>query len=147
VEKRQVVIFKCRNEEFALDINTVKEIIAPPLITRVPRSAVYIKGVINLRGIIVPIISLSIRLGHDEQDFSEDTRIIIVNINDVLAGIIVDRVEEVVYLNRDEIETPELTDSIETKFVQGIGRLNDRLLIMLDIAEILNLEGEPILLN
>ncbi|MGI6452762.1 MAG: chemotaxis protein CheW [Syntrophomonadaceae bacterium] len=147
MEKRQVVIFKCRNEEFALDINTVKEIIAPPLITRVPRSAVYIKGVINLRGIIVPIISLSIRLGHDEQDFSEDTRIIIVNINDVLAGIIVDRVEEVVYLNRDEIETPELTDSIETKFVQGIGRLNDRLLIMLDIAEILNLEGEPILLN
>lgn len=86
-------------------------------------------------------------MGHDEQDFSEDTRIIIVNINDVLAGIIVDRVEEVVYLNRDEIETPELTDSIETKFVQGIGRLNDRLLIMLDIAEILNLEGEPILLN
>jgi purine-binding chemotaxis protein CheW len=136
--KRQMVTFKCGEEEYAIDIQLVKEIIRPPAFTRVPKSPEYIKGVINLRGNIVPVISLSKRLGNIESDLTEQSRIVILTIDDISFGIIVDSVTEVNYLEEKDIETPELITTVDAKFVNGVGKIDDRLLILLNLSEIID---------
>jgi len=138
MERRQMVTFKSGEEEYAIDIQVVKEIIRPPAFTRVPKSPDYIKGVINLRGNIVPVISLSKRLGNEESKLTEQSRIIILNIDDINFGIIVDSVTEVNYLEEKDIETPELISTVEARFVDGVGKIDNRLLILLNLKEIIN---------
>ena len=136
----QVVAFNLAKEEYAIDILAVQEIIRPTAITRVPKAPSYIEGVINLRGNVVPVVNLRQCFGLKEEEQTETSRIIILIINDMKIGITVDSVTEVIRIKEDDVEVPDLSGSLDKKFVKGIGKYNeDRLLILLDLVEILEL--------
>jgi len=135
----QVVAFNLAKEEYAIDILAVQEIIRPTSITRVPKAPSYIEGVINLRGNVVPVVNLRHRFGLKEVEQTETSRIIILIINDMKIGITVDNVTEVIRIKEDDIVVPDLSDSLDQRFVQGVGKYNGRLLLLLDLVEILEL--------
>ncbi|MEK6657469.1 MAG: chemotaxis protein CheW [Nitrospirota bacterium] len=140
-KKIELLAFKLSNEEYVLDINRIKEIIRPVEITRVPRVPSYIKGIISLRGVIVPVYNLKNRLGLSEaNEFSNDSqkRILIVNFDEELIGIIVDAVTGVVKLNEDIIEpTPQIIKGVDAEYLKGVARTNNRLLILLNLDRVL----------
>ncbi|NMA02441.1 MAG: purine-binding chemotaxis protein CheW [Clostridia bacterium] len=135
----QVVAFNLAKEEYAIDILAVQEIIRPTAITRVPKAPSYIEGVINLRGNVVPVVNLRHRFGLKEEEQTETSRVIILIINDMKIGITVDNVTEVIRIKEEDIEVPDLSDSLDQRFVQGVGKYNGRLLLLLDLEEILEL--------
>lgn len=140
-KKIELLAFKLSNEEYVLDINRIKEIIRPVEITRVPRVPSYIKGIISLRGVIVPVYNLKNRLGLSEaNEFSNDSqkRILIVNFDEELIGIIVDAVTGVVKINEDIIEpTPQIIKGVDAEYLKGVARTNNRLLILLNLDRVL----------
>ncbi len=140
-EKIELLAFKLSNEEYVLDINRIKEIIRPVEITRVPRVPLYIKGIISLRGVIVPVYNLKNRLGLLEtNEFSNDSqkRILIVNFDEELIGIIVDAVTGVVKINEDIIKpTPQIIKGVDAEYLKGVARTNNRLLILLNLDRVL----------
>lgn len=140
-KKIELLAFKLSNEEYVLDINRIKEIIRPVEITRVPRVPLYIKGIISLRGVIVPVYNLKNRLGLLEaNEFSNDSqkRILIVNFDEELIGIIVDAVTGVVKINEDIIEpTPQIIKGVDAEYLKGVARTNNRLLILLNLDRVL----------
>lgn len=140
-KKIELLAFKLSNEEYVLDINRIKEIIRPIEITRVPRVPSYIKGIISLRGVIVPVYNLKNRLGLLEaNEFSNDSqkRILIVNFDEELIGIIVDAVTGVVKINEDIIEpTPQIIKGVDAEYLKGVARTNNRLLILLNLDRVL----------
>lgn len=134
----QVVAFRLGKEEYALDILHVQEIVRLLSITRVPRSAKHIEGVVNLRGNIVPIINLHKRFLIASSGEEEDKRIIVFQYDDLKAGIIVDEVSEVLALNNSDIEeTDKVYSSMDADFIKGIARLDNRLFILLDLRKII----------
>jgi len=136
----QVVAFLLNDEEYAVNILAVQEIIRPTAITRVPKAPEYVQGVINLRGNVVPVINLRKRFGCNKENLIDDnTRIIILNVNEVKAGITVDSVTEVIRISGENIEEPNLIESLDKKYVDGIGKYENRLLILLNLEEILEL--------
>ncbi|NLW24712.1 MAG: chemotaxis protein CheW [Clostridia bacterium] len=139
MEQIQVVAFKLGNEEYAIDVMAVQEIIRPTAITRVPRTKDFYSGVINLRGNVVPIVNLAKRFNLEEVELTEKSRIIILNVNDIRVGITVESVTEVININKDDIETPNLTNVIDEKFIAGVAKYQERLLILLNIEEVLEL--------
>ncbi|MBI5179789.1 MAG: chemotaxis protein CheW [Nitrospirae bacterium] len=140
-EKIELLAFKLLNEEYVLDINRIKEIIRPVEITRVPRAPLYIKGIISLRGVIVPVYNLKNRLGLLEtSEFSDDSqkRILIVNFDEEFIGIIVDAVTGVVKINEDIIEpTPQIIKGVDAEYLKGVARTNNRFLILLNLDRVL----------
>ncbi|MGE5381136.1 MAG: chemotaxis protein CheW [Methylocystaceae bacterium] len=135
----QVVAFKLGDEEYAVDILTVQEIIRLLHITRVPRANQFIEGVINLRGNVIPIINLYKKFNLNNH-ISDDTRIIVFQIGDMKAGFIVDGVSEVLRLNLDDIEeTQNVYGSIDANLIRGIGKVEGRLVILLDPSHLLEL--------
>jgi len=137
MEGRQVVAFKLGKEEYAVGIQDVKEIIRSTVVTRVPKTPDYIKGVINLRGNVVPVISLNKRFGTEAEKLTDQSRIIILNINEINVGITVDSVTEVIWLRGENIESSGSIEAIDAKFIDGVGKVDDRLLILLNLEEIL----------
>lgn len=135
----QVVAFSLAKEEYAIDILTVQEIIRTTAITRVPKAPSYIEGVINLRGNVVPVVNLRQRIGLKYEKQTEASRVIILIINDMKIGITVDSVTEVIRIKEDNVEAPDLSGSLDKKFFKGVGKHNDRLIILLDLVEILEL--------
>ena len=139
----QLVAFKLSKEEYGVSIVHVQEIKRLTDITRVPYTPDFIKGVMNLRGSVLPVIDLKKRLGLVEEPYSEDTRIIIVKVDDISIGMIVDAVTEVLAIGPDHIEAPEaVVDGTENNFISGVGNLDNRLVIMLNLNEIVGLTGE-----
>ena len=137
---KQFVIFKLENEEYGIDILRVKTIEKMSVITRVPKAPPYIKGVITLRGEVVPIIDLREKFNVKATEESENTRIIIIYVDDVTIGLIVDSVSEVTEIDSASIEeSPEAVGNIEISNICGIGKLNDRIIILLDAYKILNI--------
>ena len=137
---KQFVVFKLGNEEYGIDILRVKTIEKMSSITRVPKTPSYVKGVMNLRGEIVPIVDLRARFDLKEAVESENTRIIIVCADDVTVGLIVDSASEVIDIERDLIEDqPESLCNIEVSNIYGIGKLEGRIIILLDVYKILNI--------
>ncbi len=138
----QLVSFNLGTEEFAVDIAAVQEIVRMPEITKVPRSAAFVEGVVNLRGKIIPVVDLRKRFGLAVNPSTKSTRIIIVTIGGRTVGMIVDGVSEVLRLGTDAVEAaPELvTSAIDASFIRGIAKLEGRLLILLDLDLILNQE-------
>jgi len=131
---RQFVSFTVAEEEFGVDILTVQEIIRPVEITRVPHAPDFVEGVINLRGRILPIIDLRTRLGFPERDQDEDTRILVVELADQTVGFVTDSVREVLRVEESTIEpAPDLAVNIDTHFLRGVAKLDERLLILLDL--------------
>lgn len=142
----QMVGFKIDNEFYGIDIIQVQEIIRMQEITMVPRTPPFIKGVVNLRGKVVPIISLRERFGINEVEHTKDTRIVIVRIDVGLIGFIVDAMAEVIRLPERLIEpTPPTATNIESEYIIGVGKLDDNLIIILDLNMVLTKEKKEFL--
>ncbi len=134
----QLVSFHVGDEEFAIDILGVQEIIRMVELTPVPNAPYFVEGVINLRGKVIPILDLRSRFSLPAADRTKDTRIIVVEIANTVLGFIVDSVEEVLRLPEKLIETPPSTGrGGSAEFHKGIGRVHGRLLILLDLGQIL----------
>lgn len=133
----QVVAFRLGNEEYAVDILFVQEIIRLLNITRVPRSGQHIEGVINLRGNIIPIVNLHSKFNLQADENQEDKRIIVFKLDEVQVGIIVDEVSEVIRIKGQDIElATKVYGALEEDHIKGIAKIDDRLLILLNLARI-----------
>lgn len=138
-EVLQLVTFRLGNEEFSLDILKVQEIIRHMDLTRVPRTPEFVDGVINLRGRVIPVLDLRKRFGLPEDQNTNETRIIVVDVDNTTVGLKVDAVSEVLRLPADTVEPPpSIVTGTETDYIKGVGKLDGRLLILLDVAKILN---------
>lgn len=135
----QLVSFAIGEEEFGVDIFAVKEITRVPQITRVPNSPFFVVGVINMRGRVVPIIDLCKRFGLPDKNSSRDEKVIIViEYETKTVGFLVDGVKEVLRINKAITEPPPpMVSGIDSEYITSIAKLNERLLILLDIAKIL----------
>lgn len=133
------VIFKLDTEEYGMDILRVQGIERMLPITRVPKTPDFVEGVCNLRGSIVPIIDLRQRFNIPKKQQDDNTRIIVVSLEDVRVGLIVDAANDVITVNSENIEpTPSVIDSIDNKFISGVAKVQDRLIIILDLFKVLN---------
>ena len=133
-------------EHYGVDILKVQEIRGYDAVTRVPDAPDYIKGVINLRGTIVPVIDLRLKLRLDEARYDAFTVMIVLNVEDRVVGIVVDSVSDVIPLNAEQSRpTPEFGAAVDTRFISGIGTQDDRMLILLDIETLLDTAdlGQP----
>lgn len=138
----QVVAFKLRDEEYGVNIFQVQEIRNLVDITRVPFSANYIKGVINLRGSVLPVIDLKKRLGLEQTPYTDKTRIVTVKVGDLPVGMLVDAVTEVLTIPTKLVEAKKaISEKDIGKFVSGIGNMDGRLVIMLNLEEIVGIPG------
>lgn len=140
-EELQLVSFTIGTEEFGVDILKVQEINRMVEITKVPQAPHYIEGVINLRGKIIPIIDLRKRFGLEIKSYDKNTRIVVVDIGGTIMGMIVDAVSEVLRLNSATIEAPpEMVTGVNTDYIKGVAKLEDRLLIFLDLSKVIDVE-------
>jgi purine-binding chemotaxis protein CheW len=141
VDLLQLVSFKIGNEEFGVDILNVQEINRMTQITKVPNSPDFVEGVINLRGKIIPVIDLRLRIGVAKKDADKNTRIVVVEIQEKIIGFIVDAVKEVLRIPANITEAPpELVNGIDSDFIKAVGKLDDRLLILLDLERVISKE-------
>ncbi len=139
-EEMQFVAFTLGNEEYAVDILSVQEIIRSADITRVPKAPDYVRGVSNLRGNIIPIIDSHLRLNlPSKNDSSGINRIIVFRLEDSTIGMTVDSVTEVLSLDPENIEVPQVMSNIDKHFIKGIGKIDERLLIILDLQNLLEI--------
>ena len=139
----QVVAFKLRREEYGFNILNVKEIKGLTDITRVPFASDFIKGVINLRGSVLPVIDLKKRLGLQDMEYTDDTRIVVVREDDLEVGMIVDAVTGVITLNGDQIDAAKAVDNENSRFITGVGKVaEERLIILLNLEAIIGLQDE-----
>ena len=130
--------FFLAGEEYGLEILKVQEIIGIMDITPVPRSPDYIRGVINLRGKVIPIVDLRLRFGMEQAERTSETCIIVVEANRVQTGIVVDQVSEVLNIASGEIEdTPAFGSEVQTDYILGIGKADGRVKLLLDIDRVL----------
>jgi len=140
-EELQLVSFNIGSEEFGVEILKVQEINRMVDITKVPQAPHYVEGVINLRGKVIPIIDLRKRFNLEIKEYDKNTRIVVVDINGSIMGMIVDAVSEVLRLPADTIEPPpELVTDINSEYIKGVAKLQDRLLIFLDLSRVVQAE-------
>lgn len=140
MEDVQVAAFKLLKEEYGVNILNVQEIKVLTDITRVPFAPDYIKGVINLRGSVLPVIDLKRRIGLEDAPYTDATRIIIMKIGEFSIGMIVDAVTEVLTISgRDINAAKDVSDNTSNRFVSSIGNIDARLIIMLNLDEIVDL--------
>ncbi|MBH5316620.1 chemotaxis protein CheW [Paenibacillus sp. GSMTC-2017] len=139
-EELKVIVFALGSEEYGIEVDKVRTIERLSPITRVPKTAAFIKGVINLRGIVVPIIDLRGRFNLTETALTDNTRIIVVAVADLEVGFIVDSANDVIDIDTETIDSPpEIVGGIKAKYLRGIAKLGEgRLLIMLNLSEVLN---------
>ena len=138
VYTKQYVVFRLEDEEYGIDILRVKEIKEMMNITRVPKAAYFVRGVINLRGEVIPVIDLRKRFNLVEGQENENTRIIIVSVDDIIVGLIVDSSSEVVEISSEAIEeAPDGVGTVDQGYISGIGKVGERLIILLDIVKII----------
>jgi purine-binding chemotaxis protein CheW len=139
-EVLELLAFQLADEEYALDILTIKEIIRSLEITHVPRRPSFIKGIISLRGTIIPIYDLRTRFGLKESPPTRNTRTLVVELNKGLIGIIADRVTEVVKVKGRDVEPPPATvDGMTAGHLKGVTMVNGRLIILLDLIKAVTL--------
>jgi len=147
--QQQLVVFKLGGEDFGVDINQVREIIRKGAATVVPNAPGYVKGVINLRGVITTIIDLRRKLGLTEKEAGDEQqeRVIVVEVGKNTVGMAVDAVTEVTYLAESDIdEVPTMVkENIGTEYLRGVGKLPDKLLILIDLKRVLNGEEMNVL--
>lgn len=137
-ETMQVVSFTLGAEEYGVDIASVQEINRMVPITRVPRAPRFMEGVINLRGQLIPIVDLRTRLGMPRAEHGKSTRIVVAEIGAKRVGMVVDAVSEVLRIAADQIEPPpEMIAGVETEYIRGVGKIEDRLIILLDLAQVI----------
>lgn len=140
----QFVIFKLNDEEYGVNIKQVQEIGSYQKATFVPNSPEFIQGIINLRNVVIPIINLKARFGITNNDVvDENTRMIVMNISEGQFGFVVDDASEVISIDENDIEaTPEMLRGAGRSYISGIGKVGDRLLVLLDMELLLNEEEQ-----
>ncbi len=140
-DQLQLVTFELGSEEFAIDILAVREINRMLQITRVPQTSEEVEGVINLRGHIIPVVDLRTRFGMDKVAAGTESRIIVVDVNDRTVGFVVDKVHEVLRVDGSIVEdAPVLTCNVDSDYIQGVGKLEDRLLILINLYKLFDRE-------
>ncbi|MFS0727862.1 chemotaxis protein CheW [Paenibacillus sp. 1P07SE] len=139
-EELKVIVFALASEEYGIEVDKVRTIERMMPITRVPKTLDFIKGVINLRGVVIPVIDMRGRFGLSETEPTENSRIIIVAVNELEVGFIVDAANDVIDIDSDTIDSPpEVVGGIKAKYLRGVAKLGDgRLLVMLNLSEVLN---------
>jgi len=135
----QVVSFALGSEEYGVDIAQVQEINRMVTITHVPRAPHFMEGVINLRGQLIPIIDLRTRFGMPRTEHTKNTRIVVTEIGTKRVGMVVDSVSEVLRLPIEQIEdAPDMIAGVDTEYIRGVGKMDERLIIMLDLARVIS---------
>ncbi|HEY8528858.1 MAG TPA: chemotaxis protein CheW [Paenibacillaceae bacterium] len=139
-EEFKAIVFKLADESYGIEVDKVRTIERMSPVTRVPKTPPFVKGVINLRGNVVPVIDLRGRFGLPEVEPDANTRIVIVNVADMEVGFIVDSANDVIDLTEDMIEDPpEIVGGVKAKYLRGVAKLEDgRLLVLLNLSEVLN---------
>ena len=140
LNQNQYVIFSLAGENYGLKIDYVETIERIMEITRVPKTPDYVKGVINLRGEIVPVIDLRSRLGISTSNYGNDTRIIVNKIDDILIGLIVDSAYEVKEIREEQIDYAFSDDGKHVNYILGIGKLDENIVVLIDIKKIINIQ-------
>jgi len=138
-ESRELLTFTLGNEEYGIDILKVQEIRGYEAVTTIANAPDFIKGVINLRGIIVPIVDMRIKFNLEKVTYDETTVVIILNVANRVVGMVVDGVSDVTALKADEIKAaPEFGSSLDTKYLQGLGTADERMIILVDIEKLMS---------
>jgi purine-binding chemotaxis protein CheW len=139
VAEKQMVLFKLGCETYGLDIATVHEIIRMQPITKVPKTPSYVEGVINLRGKTIPVIDMGKRFGMEKVERDKNNRIVVVNLQDTIMGIVVDSVTEVLSIPTDSIEpVSEVVTTANSDYLAGIAKLADNMVILLELNKLLS---------
>jgi purine-binding chemotaxis protein CheW len=134
----KIIVFQLSDEEYGIPVQQVKSIEKMQHITRVPRTPKFVKGVINLRGVVTPIIDLRSRFDLSEEHYSENTRMIIVTHDSRDVGLIVDAANDVIDLPSSSIEPPpEVVGVVEADYIQGVAKVGSRLLIIMNLEKVL----------
>ncbi|MGG3495376.1 chemotaxis protein CheW [Peribacillus simplex] len=137
----KVIVFQIKDKEYAIPVEKVRGIEKLLHITRVPKAVQFVKGVINLRGVITPIIDLRVRFGFEEVAYDESTRIIIVILEDMEVGLIVDSANDVLDIPVDSIEPqPEVVGHLASEYISGVAKIEKRLLVLINLEKALSLE-------
>lgn len=140
-QKGKYMTFKSGNEYFGLEIQYVNEIIQLQAITAIPETEDYIKGLINLRGKVIPVVDVRLRFKQEPFEYNDRTCIIVINIKSMMVGLIVEKIAEVVEIKEDNILPPPTvgrTDRVQNKYVYGIGKVGDTVKLLLDPDKLLN---------
>ncbi len=137
----QLVTFGVETEEYAVDILSVQEINRMLPITRVPQSPSCVEGVINLRGRIIPIIDMRKRFRLPAKNATGESRIIVAEVENRVLGFIVDRVNEVLRIDRSIVDpTPDMVAGVDSEYIEGVGKLEDRIIILVNLQKLFNLK-------
>ncbi len=140
-QKGKYMTFKSGNEYFGLEIQYVNEIIQLQANTAIPETEDYIKGLINLRGKVIPVVDVRLRFKQEPFEYNDRTCIIVINIKSMMVGLIVEKIAEVVEIKEDNILPPPSvgrTDKVQNKYVYGIGKVGDTVKLLLDPDKLLN---------
>ncbi|SET41100.1 purine-binding chemotaxis protein CheW [Salinibacillus kushneri] len=137
----KVIVFQLKNEEYGVPVDVVGSIERMMQVTRVPGTPKFVKGVMNLRGVVTPIIDLRERFEIEPAEYDDRTRIIIVSMDDKVVGMIVDSANDVIDVSSEAIEPPpEVIGSVDVDYIRGVANLESRLLILLNIEKVLSRE-------
>lgn len=140
-EMREFVTFRLNQEYYGINIQNVENIEKVLPITRIPYTLNYVKGVINLRGIIVPVVDLRARFGLEKRAATDESRIIIVNLEENKIGMLVDSSSEVLQISEDDIDAaPNVRREFNNEFIKNIGKKNGRIIMLIDLHKVLNIE-------
>jgi purine-binding chemotaxis protein CheW len=144
--EQQLVIFELAKESYGINIAVVESIIKMQAITQLPQTPAYVKGVINLRGSVLPVIDLRSRFELEAREHTRQTRIIIVTMGNIKVGVTVDGVSEVLRVSDELIEPlPPMVSSVNSVFLKGIVRFEDRLIILLELDKVLDINEQQAL--
>jgi purine-binding chemotaxis protein CheW len=147
-EEKQLVVFALAKEAYGVDISTVHEIIRMQAITKVPRAPDFVEGIINLRGKVIPVVDMRKRFGLTVSQQTKDSRIVVVDISDQEVGMVVDAVIEVLRIPSESVDPPStVITTSDSTYLQGIAKLEDRLIILLDLEQILSISEKKKLAN
>ncbi|MEN8905488.1 MAG: chemotaxis protein CheW [Clostridiales bacterium] len=144
-DEKQYVIFTLEKEDYGLEITKIKTIENLLPITRVPKTPLYLEGVFNLRGDIIPVIDLRKRFELPEVEKTEDTRIIISTINEITVGFIVDLVEEVIHIRDENLDSNNFTShEIKRTYIQSIAKYNNKIITILNLDKLISITEEDL---
>ncbi len=139
----QLVVFDLVNEHYGVDIAVVDGIVKMQTITAVPHAPSFVEGITNLRGEVLPVIDLRKRFGLPLGDGTKETRIVNVNVDGVRVGMVVDAVSEVLRVAEEDIQPPSpIITSVDSSFITGIAKVDERLIILLDLARVFSTEEQ-----
>ncbi|MCR6111099.1 chemotaxis protein CheW [Bacillus sp. A301a_S52] len=141
MDDMKVIVFQLKDEEYGVEVEQVRSIERVQYITRVPSTPDFVEGVINLRGVVTPIIDLRKRFNIEGIDHSETTRVIIVTVGNMEVGLVVDAANDVIDIPKSAVEPPpEVVGGLEAEYIRGVAKLEKRLLILLNLDKVLNAE-------